>query len=465
MTPHDSMRSRARLPHEFVGQQITPKPVATAVAGMDSSPPAGPGDGLELPPPCLEELPPPCLESLPVEVMIIILRACSLHTRWRAARCSSTLRSLAKSSSLWMADQILLDDGAVPGALVNTLMMVPATVRALGLVQPRCGRKEAFLESRASTCEKMRLTPVDHLFPPDALAGAETYSELMESEVYAAVADASSAREAVRAVLEACSPCMALEVYVTGSEEDDRMEDVDWISLLIKAKSPNLTSLVDNAYCLEWHFPSESASRHPDPRTAKFETLFGVRLRRVPSAARECLQYDPGNLSFALLSVLGHTAINACILASIWLGADIAECESDGLVDRVFANGRGMQEAAQDVFWVPMFARYWLRKIGRELADSLMAGSDELQYRELLEEMERVQDPSARAARDLRDSRAGAWADITRRYVDAYCAWLGAIFVDASGDLNSVWDALRPDLQAHLAHVELAKKQLGDGEV
>ena len=41
-----------------------------------------------------------------------------------------------------------------------------------------------------------------------------------------------------------------------------------------------------------------------------------------------------------------------------------------GLVDRVFANSRGMQEAAQDVFWVPMFARCWLRKIGRELADS-----------------------------------------------------------------------------------------------
>ena len=40
-----------------------------------------------------------------------------------------------------------------------------------------------------------------------------------------------------------------------------------------------------------------------------------------------------------------------------------------------------------------------------------------------------------------RDSRAGAWADITRRY-GCVLRMARAIFVDASGDLASVWDAL-----------------------
>ena len=106
---------------------------------------------------------------------------------------------------------------------------------------------------------------------------------------------------------------MALEVYVTGSEEDDGMEDVDWISLLIKAKSPNLTSLVDNAYCLEWHFPSEmleTPTRTPNSRRSWSPR--GVFPARRASACSTTLAICP-----LRLSVLGHTAINACILASI----------------------------------------------------------------------------------------------------------------------------------------------------
>ena len=86
---------------------------------------------------------PPSLLSLPAEVQLTVLSFCGLHTRWRVTRACKALRLVIMHSSLWLGEMVIREDGACPQPVVDALLVMTSSVRAVYLLSIERGETAA----------------------------------------------------------------------------------------------------------------------------------------------------------------------------------------------------------------------------------------------------------------------------------------------------------------------------------